>query len=54
MPITKKKCPDCDGWLHTDDLIERECVTPGCGAELPEEIYDDVIGFYTPESINNA
>ena len=35
MPLTDFACPECGGLLHTDDLIEGECVTPGCGAEFP-------------------
>lgn len=34
MPLTDYACPECGGCLHTDDLLEGECVTPGCGAEF--------------------
>lgn len=35
MPLTDSACPECGGLFHTDDLIEGECITPGCGAEFP-------------------
>lgn len=35
MPLADYACPNCEGCLHTDDLIEGECVTPGCGEEFP-------------------
>lgn len=34
MPMTHYQCPDCGGCLHTDDLLEGECVTPACGYDL--------------------
>lgn len=52
MPLTDFECPECGGVLHTDDLLEKECVTPGCGAELPDDLYDDVRPFYTPSDVD--
>lgn len=51
MPVTDIECPNCGGVLHTDDLLERECVTSGCGHELPSSLYDDARDFYTPQSV---
>lgn len=53
MSLTDVTCPDCDGYLHTDDLLERECVTPGCGATLPASLYEEenIRAFYTPGSV---
>lgn len=42
MPLTDYACPACGGLLHTDDLIDDECVTPGCGATLSD--YADTRG----------
>ena len=52
MPLTDKECPNCGGVLHTDDLLEQECVTPGCGHTLPDELYSDVNEFYVPEGVD--
>lgn len=34
MPLTDYACPECGGLLHSDDLLEGKCITPGCGAEF--------------------
>jgi len=47
MPLTDYACPNCDGLLHSDDLIERECITPNCGCDLME--YETESGWELPK-----
>lgn len=38
MQLTDYACPNCDGLLHSDDLIDDKCVTSGCGATLSDYV----------------
>lgn len=51
MPLTDYACPACGGLLHTDDLLDGECVTPGCGETFPAGLgYRDDLPTYRGES----
>jgi hypothetical protein len=51
MPFTDYACPACGGRLHTDDLIEGKCVTPGCGESFPRGLGDrDDLPQYKPDT----
>lgn len=50
MPITSRACPECGGCLHTDDLIEGECITPGCGETFSSGLgHRDDLPKYDPD-----
>lgn len=50
MPFTDKECPTCGATVHTDSLLEKQCLN--CGDEYPDEMYEGVEDFYTPEEVD--
>jgi len=57
MPMTDLECPNCGGALHTDDLVESTCVTPGCGHEFTREFYEEhgvSKAYWDPEMFRNT
>jgi len=49
--MTDYGCPGCGGLMHTDDLLEGECVTQGCGETFPPGLGPrNDLPEYDPES----